>query len=62
MPFQKRSIFVLKRNRFVMRLLVGYVLDNRLKGRFGHRERCITVLPRKLRQIPFPDRQVRAYL
>ena len=58
MPFQKRPIFVLEGNRFVMRLLLEDVLGNRLKGRFGNRECCVTVLPRKLRQIPFPHRQV----
>ena len=38
MLFQKRPIFVLESNRFVMHLLVGYILDDCLKGRFGHRE------------------------
>ena len=61
-PFQKRPIFVLEGNGFVMRFLIGHVLGNRLKRRFSHRECRITVLPRKLRQIPFPHRLVGADL
>ncbi len=54
MPFQKRPIFVLERSRFVMCFLSGYVLGNRLQCRFGHRECRVTILPRKVRQMPFP--------
>jgi hypothetical protein len=53
MAYQKCSILVLKSNRFVMRLLVGHVPDNCCEGQFGHRECCVTVLPRKLGQIRF---------
>jgi hypothetical protein len=38
MPFQKCPIFVLEGNRFVMRLLLGHLLGNRLKGRFSETE------------------------
>ena len=31
MPFQKRSVFVLERNCFVMCFLIGHVVDNRLQ-------------------------------
>ena len=44
-PFQKGPVLILKRNRFMMRFLVGNILGNGRERRFGHRESRVTILP-----------------
>ena len=47
MPFQKRSVFLLKRLSAMMRLLIENVVGNTVEMGMGRGKRAVTFLPRK---------------